>query len=251
MKRYLARRTFLVTLGLPVIAGAGGCKSSVEAPSVTPPKSDRVVPATAAVDHLVFGFRDLDQGIAWAENNLGVKAVFGGVHPGAGTRNALLSLGGRQYLEIIAPDPAQPGVVGRFGDLKALAEPKLITWASATDSIDDKVRLAGTAGYRINGPRDGSRARPDGRMLQWKTLSIENDLGGVIPFFIQWGAGSTHPAEDSPAGCRLEDLRFEHPQPDRVKTMLRNLGVDAHVDNGSEMKITATVAAPKGRITFS
>src|SRR4029077_14510397 len=87
------------------------------------------------LDHILLGCGDLERAIAWVEERTGVKAAFGGVHPGRGTQNALLSLGTRHYLEIIAPDPKQGGTAGaqssvaRLG-LRELVEPRLVSWAA-------------------------------------------------------------------------------------------------------------------------
>src|SRR6202040_4409364 len=62
------------------------------------------------LDHFILGCADLDRGIAFVEQRTGVRAAFGGVHPGRGTRKPLLSLGERHYLELIAPDPKQNSV---------------------------------------------------------------------------------------------------------------------------------------------
>ena len=82
------------------------------------------------MDHLVYGVPELTDGVAALEAKTGVRADFGGQHPGRGTHNALLSLGDRRYLEIIALDPSQGEAAHFFArELEALSQPKLIAWA--------------------------------------------------------------------------------------------------------------------------
>ncbi|HXK61590.1 MAG TPA: VOC family protein, partial [Acidobacteriota bacterium] len=123
-------------------------------------------PVDQTVDHLLLGAADLESGIEWVENLTGVRALPGGSHPGVGTRNALLSLGRQQYLEIIAPDPAQPAFNFRI-DLRALTTPRFISWAAATEDLEFIRKRGLEAGYRIDGPEEGTRQRPDGRLLRW------------------------------------------------------------------------------------
>lgn len=211
-------------------------------------------PATQAVDHLLLGVADLDHGIEWVEKWTGVKAAVGGSHPGRGTRNALLSLGGRRYLEIIAPDPAQSSYNFQI-DVRKLVEPRLITWAVGTSDIEAVARKAKDAGLQLFGPNDGSRARPDGRLLKWKSLGVQNSFGrdGVepVPFFIQWAADSPHPSQDSPGGCELVALALEHPEAVKVRKSLRDLGIDLEVKQAEAAKLVATLKTPKGKVELS
>jgi hypothetical protein len=208
-------------------------------------------PADSAVDHLLLGVSDLDRGIAWVEQRTGVRAAIGGTHPGVGTRNALLSLGARHYLEIIAPDPAQSAYNFQI-DVRTLAEPRLITWAAATNNIEAVAKAARDAGYQLFGPRPGSRQTPSGTMLRWRSLGVVNKFGagGVepVPFFIEWAPDSPHPSQDQPAGCEFQSVHFQHPDSSALATALKGLGIQGKVAQGSAVRLIASLKTPKGPI---
>lgn len=199
------------------------------------------------LDHILLGVSDLDGGVAWVEQRTGVRAAFGGVHPGRGTRNALLSLGPRRYLEIIAPDPQQPGK-GWYDKLSAMTEPRLFDWAVHTGDIVASAKQALAAGFAIDGPNDGSRARPDGKTLHWKSFLLGDDRRGLLPFFIEWGRDSLHPSEDAPKGCTLKRFFIESPAAADLSKVCALLGLDVEVASGTAPRLRAMISSAKGDV---
>jgi len=172
----------------------------------------------ATIDHLVVAAATLADGIDYAASLTGAVPHPGGKHVAMGTHNALLRLGEKLYLEIIAIDPASTKPARRrwFGldDVALQSEltesPRLIHWVARTDDIDQAARCCpvdlgsvhamsrGEYRWRITIPEDG--ALP-GR--------------GLIPTLIQWDV-PMHPAHRLPqshvslvelAGTHRGDLR--------------------------------------------
>jgi len=204
----------------------------------------------AMLDHILLGSNDLDAGIAFVEQHTGLRAAFGGVHPGRGTRNALLSLGTGCYLEIIAPDPQQAGVPDPYG-LQSLATPRLVNWAVHLASLDEQVRRLTEADIAFEGPTAGSRNRPDGRVLHWRTLRLKDDRHGLLPFFIEWGAGSVHPSADAPKGCRLVRFGAAAPRPDELGAVFARLGIEVRVESSDRPQLRAAIAGSQGELSLT
>jgi len=208
------------------------------------------VPAT--LDHILLGSDDLQRGIDLVEQHTGVRADFGGVHPARGTRNALLSLGERCYLEIIAPDPGQPAARNPMVDqLRSARRPRLITWAAHPGNLSEFARKLLTAGIRFEGPTPGSRNRPDGRLLQWQTLNLDDDNSGLLPFFIEWTPDSVHPSADAPKGCSLASFSAKVPDTADFVAKLQSLDLDLSVHAGPRAELRAILNGPKGRLALS
>jgi catechol 2,3-dioxygenase-like lactoylglutathione lyase family enzyme len=202
------------------------------------------------LDHCILGCDDLDRGIDFVERHTGVRAAFGGVHPGRGTRNALLSLGERKYLEIMAPDPAQH-VALQIPRLRELKEPRLVGWAEHPGDLEKYAAHLREAGAAFEGPRSGSRQRPDGNVLHWKSLTLQEDQGGLLPFFIEWSADSIHPSADAPTGCRLTRFGVVTPNPAALNNLIDLLQIDVHVSPGATAALQASLAGPKGERTLT
>jgi hypothetical protein len=199
----------------------------------------------ALLDHILLGCKDLDEGIAAVEENLGVHAAGGGVHPGRGTRNALLSLGERRYLEIIAPDPKQPGALDILG-LYNLTQPRLVGWAAHPGDLEAFAKKLREAGVAFEGPTPGSRTRPDGKVLHWKTINLADTHHGLLPFFIEWSADTVHPSTDAPQGCTLDYFEVMSTNPDELTPIIQRLGIELPVEHSDKSRLHAQLTGPKG-----
>jgi hypothetical protein len=205
-------------------------------------------PMLRRVDHLVYAVPDLDTGVADLERRLGVRASPGGQHPGRGTRNALIALDADSYLEILAPDPAQPAPVGgRWFGVDPATPARLAGWAVKGSDLVRVAASAAARGVPLGPVVAGSRQRPDdGVTLKW-TLTDPGVASGVtlLPFFIDW-ADSPHPAVTAARGPVLESLRAEHPRPDLAREPLAAIGIDLPIEKGPRPALVATLRTVSG-----
>lgn len=199
------------------------------------------------VDHLVYGTPDVERTVADLERRTGVRAARGGRHPGRGTHNALLSLGGGRYLEIIGPDPGQAAFRGPLPfDLDGIRQARLVTWAVKAAPLEDRVRSARARGYDPGVIVPRSREQADGTVLRWRLTSLGPDHPDwLVPFLIDWGR-SPHPSDTSPAGLTLRHLRAVHPDPPAVQRALHALGVELEIERGPSGQLMATLDTPRG-----
>ena len=203
----------------------------------------------ATLDHLLWASADLDAAVGDLAERTGVRATFGGHHPELGTQNALIRLGDRMFLEVIAPAPALPAG-GLARQLAALREPRLLMWAARTDDPLATAARAKRAGLSAT-VVDGHRARPGGGRLDWTNVFVAGHGAGTLPpFFVTW-EGTHHPAEDATPGMTLESFSIETPEPDALRAVLRALDVRASVRKGKRDRLRAVLDTPRGRVVLT
>ena len=215
------------------------------------PRGDVPMSPPEKLDHILLGSPDLQAGIDFVEKHTGVRATFGGVHPGRGTQNALLSLGESRYLEIISPDLAQPGVNNPIAsNLHSLTEPRLIGWATHPGSVTAFAEKLRAAGIGFDGPTPGSRKRPDGQILSWQIVSLADTASGLLPFFIEWSRESVHPSVDASKGCTLLSFSAETPEPEKLAAALKPLNLDLPIKKGIRSRLHAIISGRKANSMF-
>ena len=233
--------TFPRYLGLLWLLCTAGCAS---APGPAPING-------IAIDHLIVGISDLDEGIRLFAELTGVTAEFGGRHPSLGTHNALLSLGPETYLEIIAPVAGPPKGMEYLSGMKELTP---IGWGVGAKDLDAaKVRLE-AAGLQVTPPEAGSRVRPDGQLVEWRSVGfvdIPDTPGQFAPFVIEWGAKTQHPATTSPKGCTLESIEIHAPDTEKLARLVGELRLAAVVHKGADQDLSFTLVCPAGRVKLS
>ncbi|QQA41316.1 VOC family protein [Pelagovum pacificum] len=197
------------------------------------------------LDHLVIGCGDLDEGVAWAEAQLGVALLPGGRHERFGTHNRLLRLGDL-YLEVIAIEPGASCAGPRWFGLDGFeGAPRLITWVCAVPDLDAAMVLA---------PDGKGHAVPVTRgELNWRITVPEDGclpMDGAYPTLIQWGDGVVTPPERlADSGLRLDRLTVRHPEGERIAGLLPLTDSRVRFETGA-LAISARLTGPAGEITL-
>jgi hypothetical protein len=202
---------------------------------------------SATIDHLVYASPELGPAVEQIGALIGVRPAYGGQHLGLGTHNALLALGPRTYLEIIAPDPAQrhPAESLPFG-LGQLATPALRSWAAAPGDFDMAVRHSLADGFDYGPVVAGQRRTAGGLDLAWRMTSASLRPGiAITPFLIDWGTGP-HPADSAPTGAVLAEFRVLTRDPQCLAAQLEVLGLDVGIELADRSQLQATLTGPGG-----
>ncbi len=178
----------------------------------------------------------------------GVRPAYGGKHPG-GTHNALLSLGGHTYLELIALQPGAAPSEG-MGDLRRLRTPTPVGWAVSTGPLAAFRRTLEQAGFPLTPPAPGSRVTPAGDTLRWQTLGLSANLRQA-PFFIAWSPETAHPSTTSPSGCRLQQFSVATPEARELQRLRQALHLPVEIKQATAPAFSVTLECPKGPVTFT
>lgn len=170
------------------------------------------------VDHVLLPVADLEVGAHRLRERHGLQAISGGRHPKLGTANMIVPLG-RQYLELIAIADPQEAAASRLGKRipPALAERRMfLDWALRTRDLDAMRGKLLDAAWDVPPIGEGSRRRPDGQVLHWRTQDVNSGPAWTaIPFVIEW---------DVPEGLHPGESAAEHPS---GATALRRVVVGA------------------------
>ncbi len=139
---------------------------------------------SARIDHVLLAVPDLDGAGAMLLDEHGLGSVEGGRHTGWGTANRVVPLGDRQYLELVGVVDETEATASAFGSaVRALVEQGggLLGWCVEVDDADGHAERLGLSVI------EGSRRRPDGVTLSWRTAGVEAAMAEQWrPFFLEW-----------------------------------------------------------------
>lgn len=156
---------------------------------------------------MLIAVEDLQAAARELEGRHGLASVEGGRHPGFGTANRIVPLGGA-YLELVTVADESEAERSPFGSWVALSEPgRPMGWAVRTPALE------GVAGRLALPIHAGARTTRSGETLRWRLAGVERAAAEPsFPFFIEWAPETTLPGRAPvrhPAGeVRLAALRL-------------------------------------------
>ena len=204
------------------------------------------------IDHLVYCVSNLERSMNDFEKLTGVRPVFGGYHATQGTKNALVGLGNKCYLELLAIDHQNEDILPpRWMGIDLLGESKFTRWALHAENLEkdaDTVKNYNPVLSKVTG---GQRKTAAGELLKWQlSLPAASPEVEVVPFFIDWSRSAAHPADSLGRECGLLGIELKHPRPDIIGPVFEQLGLEVDLFEAAEASIRVTLNTPKGVITL-
>ncbi len=184
---------------------------------------------------------------------LGASFLDGGVHPRFGTRNMILPLADRTYLEVVEVLDHPASDKAPFGQaVRARSElgGGWLGWVVAVDDIAPVEKRLGRAAAT------GSRHRPDGVELRWKQIGVNGLIADPqLPFFICWETPALHPSTAADGSLSLACLEIAgDPQRvsawlgESVEAPLEDIKVDWVAPHGTPGILAVQVQTPAGLV---
>ena len=208
------------------------------------------------LDHIVFaaGPKGLTETTQRLSALLGEDFQDGGVHPRFGTRNAVLPLPGRTYLEGVEVLDHPASDKAPFGQaVRARTElgGGWLGWVVAVEDISAVEQRIGREAVH------GNRHRPDGVELNWKQLGVKGlQADPQLPFFVEWESDpEIHPSVGATGKLALHSLEIAG-DPDRVSKWLGepsdhpldDIEVEWVAPNGTPGIVAAQFTTPSGTV---
>jgi len=150
-------------------------------------------------DHFIIFVADLDAAMQ-TFRRLGFDARPGGEHPAFGSHNALIALADGAYIELVAfKNPALAETTfWRDGVRKLRAGEGFGGYVLGSNDLSRAVAYIRARGINATDPNPGSRVRPDGQRVEWRTALLNDSPVSALPFLIE---------DTTPRALRIEPPR--------------------------------------------
>jgi hypothetical protein len=156
---------------------------------------------------------------------LGATFLDGGAHPRFGTRNMILPLQNRQYLEVVEVLDHPAADKAAFGQAVRARRDAGGGWLGWCVSVDDMTEVEHRMGRHAV---PGNRRRPDGYNLEWRQIGTSGmKADPQLPFVIQWDKDpAEHPSQMAESAIALTALEIAG-DPQRLADYLGEPAVEA------------------------
>jgi hypothetical protein len=185
---------------------------------------------------------------------LGEAFSDGGIHPRFGTRNMVLPLSARTYIEVVEVLDHPASDKAPFGQAVRARSELGGGWLGWVVAVDDIALLETRLGRQSV---HGNRHRPDGIELKWHQIGVKGlQADPQLPFFVQWDSpAGQHPSVGASGNVHLDGLEIAG-DPNRVSEWLgtsvegplEDVKVEWAAPHGTPGLIAAQFTTPGGPV---